>query len=76
MYISPEQITAQAWPLAQAHPNAQAHYPPLVILQQLLGYRSRQQLQAHYPDIRVEHIIAPLIDTLFPVLPTWVVALD
>lgn len=76
IHISPEQITAHAWPSAQAHPNAQAHYPPLVILQQLLGYRSRQQLQAHYPDVRIAQTIAPLIDILFPTLPTWVVALD
>ena len=72
--ISPGHISAQA--TAHAQTNAVAFYPPLVMVQQLLGYRSCQQLQVHYPDVRVDATIAPLIDVLFPARPTWVVALD
>jgi hypothetical protein len=72
--ISSGHISAQA--NAHASTNAVVFYPPLVMVQQLLGYRSCQQLQAHYPDVRVDSTIAPLIDVLFPARPTWVVALD
>ena len=50
--------------------NATAGSPPLILLQLLLGYRSRAELQAIFPDFWVEEEAHLLINTLFPKQPS------
>ncbi len=48
------------------------HMPWWVAWQLWLGYRSRQELTAWYPDAHVEVPIQPLIDVLFPKRESWI----
>jgi hypothetical protein len=50
--------------------------PPLVFLQLLFGHRSLAQLQEHYPDISLDANIEALVQTLFPALPSSLLALS
>jgi predicted N-acetyltransferase YhbS len=45
---------------------------PYVFPQLLLGYRSREELEHGYPDIRVAPCRKELVDTLFPKKPSYV----
>jgi len=45
---------------------------PLVFTQLLLGHRSRQELEAIYPDFRIRPSHKHLIDVLFPKLPSYI----
>lgn len=56
--------------------DGKAGYPPLVFLQQLCGYRSLAELRGIYPDVWAEGDAAPLLDTLFPKRPSFLLPLD
>ncbi len=45
---------------------------PLVFPQLLLGYRSREELEYAYPDVRVTPSRRELVDALFPKRPSYV----
>jgi hypothetical protein len=47
--------------------------PPLVFLQLLFGYRSLDELRAAFPDVWASPQGEPLVKTLFPTRPSWVV---
>jgi predicted acetyltransferase len=45
---------------------------PLVFTQLLLGHRSREELEANYPDFIIQSTHKKLIDVLFPKLPSHI----
>jgi hypothetical protein len=45
---------------------------PLVFTQLLLGHRSREELEAAYPDFGIHPSHKHLIDVLFPKLPSYI----
>ena len=45
---------------------------PMVFTQLLLGYRSREELQAIYPDFIIRPSRRNLIDVLFPKMPSYI----
>jgi len=45
---------------------------PLAFIQLLTGYKSREELEAAYPDIRIAPSHRYLIDVLFPKLPSYI----
>lgn len=45
---------------------------PEVFVQLLLGYRSRQELEIAFPDVRIDVSHRFLIDVLFPKLPSYI----
>lgn len=45
---------------------------PYVFPQILLGYRNREELEAHYPDFKVKDSHKELIDILFPVKHSYI----
>jgi predicted acetyltransferase len=47
-------------------------FNPTVFQQLLLGYRSREELELTYPDFIVRPSHRPLIDILFPKLPSYI----
>jgi hypothetical protein len=47
-------------------------FNPLVFVQLLLGYRSREELETVYPDFIVRASHKPLVDALFPKLPSYI----
>jgi predicted acetyltransferase len=47
-------------------------FNPLVSVQLLLGYRSREELEAIYPDFLVRPSHKYLVDVLFPKLPSYI----
>jgi predicted acetyltransferase len=47
-------------------------FNPLVFMQMLLGYRSREELETAYPDFIVKMSHKSLIDVLFPRLPSYI----
>jgi predicted acetyltransferase len=47
-------------------------FNPLVFVQLLLGYRSREELETVYPDFIVKTSHKPLVDVLFPRLPSYI----
>jgi len=57
--------------------RADGRFPPLVFLQLLFGYRSLSQLCQCFPDVMVtiEPNAHPILSTLFPRKPSWVVEL-
>ncbi|MEZ4870396.1 MAG: GNAT family N-acetyltransferase [Caldilineaceae bacterium] len=59
-------VTAEAWRPPTYGDNANGGFPPLVFLQLLLGYRSLDELCAHYPDVWAKPELEPLLNTLFP----------
>lgn len=52
--------------------NADAGFPPLVFLQLLFGYRNLDELRQAFPDVWVKPEIKPVLDELFPRLPSWI----
>jgi predicted acetyltransferase len=45
---------------------------PLAFIQLLTGYKSREELEATYPDVRIALSHRYLIDVLFPKLPSYI----
>lgn len=56
--------------------GADAGCPPLLFLQLLFCYRSLAELRAFFPDVWVNDGTAPLLDALFPKLPSNVYSLN
>ena len=50
----------------ESNENRTMRFNPLVFTQLLLGYRSREELEAIYPDFRVQSSHMHLVDILFP----------
>jgi hypothetical protein len=50
-------------------------FPPLVFLQLLFGYRSLEQICHSFADAGTKPEAAPILTTLFPRKPSWVVEL-
>lgn len=75
-------ITASPWQRTGAWQNVrtpgapQAGYPPLLMLQQIFGLRSIQELRDFYPDVYASHDAQLLLDILFPKQPSWLLPLD
>ncbi len=55
---------------------AQAHFPPLVFTQLLLGYRSFADLNYAYMDVGAEGMERALLETLFPPRPSYMLPLS
>jgi len=47
-------------------------FPPLQFIPLVLGYRTREELQAAYPDVGVAPTWRLLVDTLFPQVPSFI----
>jgi hypothetical protein len=45
---------------------------PLAFVQLLTGFKSREELEAAYPDVRIAQSHRYLIDVLFPKLPSYI----
>jgi len=45
---------------------------PLVFVQLLMGYKSRQELEDAFPDVRIAASHRHLVDVLFPKLPSYI----
>lgn len=56
--------------------GAQASYPAGLFAQQVLGFKSLQELMAMHMDVRVDPSVRILLDTLLPVQPSWVTPVD
>jgi hypothetical protein len=54
----------------------QAGYPPLVMLQQIFGRHSFQELRDHYPDVYASAEAQLLLEILFPKQSSWLLPLD
>ncbi len=52
--------------------GAPIRFPPLQFIPLVLGYRTREELQAVYPDVGVEPAWRLLVDTLFPQAPSFI----
>ena len=46
--------------------------PPLQFTPLILGYRTLEELEAAYPDVRVKPTSRLLVDTLFPRVPSFI----
>lgn len=66
---------AAAANLARGVEKFDGRFPPLVFLQLLFGYRSLAQLSHSFPDARPNPDAYPILTTLFPRKPSWVVEL-
>lgn len=67
---------AEPWRSEPWGAQAQAGFPPLVILQLLFGYRSLAELRDAYPDVWAGDEAAAVLDALFPKRRSWVLPLD
>jgi hypothetical protein len=67
---------AEPWQAEVWGEEASAGFPPLVFLQLLFGRRSLAELRASFPDVHASEEATPVLTTLFPALPSWVVPLD
>lgn len=61
---------AEPWRPPTFGDNANAGSPPLVLLQLILGYRSRAELQSIFADFWTQEEVHLLLDTLFPKQPS------
>jgi hypothetical protein len=57
-------------------PRAQAGFPSLVFLKLLFGHRSLSDLRDAYPDVFADEQARPVLEALFPPLPSWLLPLD
>ena len=63
-------IAAEPWLVPLYGDNAHAGFPPLVLLQLVLGHRSLEELLYAFPDVWVNNDSALLLKTLFPAKPS------
>jgi hypothetical protein len=68
------QLTATA-NLPRGIEKSDGRFPPLVFLQLLFGYRSLAQICDNLPDAGANSEAYPILNTLFPRRPSWVVEL-
>ncbi len=64
--------SAEPWQEALYGDECHAHFPPLVFLQLLFGYRSLDELYANFQDVWPKDEAWLLLNTLFPKQPSWV----
>ncbi len=64
--------SAEPWQEALYGDECHAHFPPLVFLQLLFGYRSLDELYAYFQDVWPKDEARLLLNTLFPKQPSWV----
>ena len=64
--------SAQPWQEALYGDECHAHFPPLIFLQLLFGYRSLDELYANFQDVWPKDEARLLLNTLFPKQPSWV----
>lgn len=69
-------LAVEAWRSNDHDSQPKLEIPPLVFVQLLFGHRSLAQLQEHYPDISLDSGIEALVQTLFPALPSSLLALS
>lgn len=67
--------TVENWRSPLWHSNENAGFPPLVFLQLLFGHRSLDELRYAYPDVWANDETMPVLKTLFPARPSWVIPL-
>ena len=65
-------MRAEPWQEALYGDECHAHFPPLIFLQLLLGYRSLDELYAYFQDVWPKDEARLLLNTLFPKQPSWV----
>ena len=65
-------MSAEPWQEAPYGDECHAHFPPLIFLQLLLGYRSLDELYAYFQDVWPKDEARLLLNTLFPKQPSWV----
>lgn len=56
----------------EAGPRSPIGLNPSVFVQLLTGYRSREELEMAFPDVRVDMSYRHLVDVLFPKLPSYI----
>lgn len=64
--------SAEPWQEALYGDECHAHFPPLIFLQLLFGYRSLDDLYAYFQDVWPKDEARLLLNTLFPKHPSWV----
>jgi hypothetical protein len=65
-------MSAEPWQEALYGDECHAHFPPLIFLQLLFGYRSLDDLYAYFQDVWPKDEARLLLNTLFPKQPSWV----
>ena len=63
---------AEPWQEALYGDECHAHFPPLLFLQLVFGYRSLDELYANFQDVWPKDETRLLLNTLFPKQPSWV----
>ena len=67
---------ATDWSVPDDHKDWEgAHFPPLVFLKLLFGYRSLDELRYAYPDCAADEEATLLLNILFPKQDSWVLPL-
>ena len=66
------EAVAEPWVEALYGDECHGHFPPLLFLQLLFGYRSLDELYAYFQDIWPKDEARLLLNTLFPKQPSWV----
>ncbi len=69
-------IQARTWHKQQEPRSAQASYPPNVILQQLFGMHSINELKHNHADVRSQIETEDILNVLFPKQASWLAPLD
>jgi hypothetical protein len=64
--------SAEPWVEALYRDECHGHFPPLLFLQLLFGYRSLDELYANFQDVWPKDEARLLLNTLFPKQPSWV----
>ncbi|MFN8466925.1 MAG: GNAT family N-acetyltransferase [Caldilineaceae bacterium] len=64
--------SAEPWQEALYGDECHAHFPPLIFLQLVFGYRSLDDLYAYFQDVWPKDEARLLLNTLFPKQPSWV----
>ncbi len=64
--------TIEDWQSPNWDSPENAGFPPLVFLQLLFGHRSLDELRFAFSDVWANEEVVPLLNTLFPASPSWV----
>jgi predicted N-acetyltransferase YhbS len=69
-------MMAEAWQAASWGRRADAGCPALLFVQLLFGWRSLSELRSIFPDVWASEAAQPLLETLFPGQPSFVLQLN
>jgi predicted N-acetyltransferase YhbS len=69
-------FTIEPWEKPFVNDEADANFPALVFLQLLFGHRSLDDLRYAFPDVTANREAETLLNVLFPLKPSWIIALD